>query len=273
MTCAEARLLIYPYVDGELDLSRSLEIEEHLNGCAACASEAAAVRALSAGIGEGAHHYQAPARLENRILAMVRAKSGAAQQRRFSSPRVEWGLIAAAAAVAFVVMLFKGSFLSGGPGADQIAREVVADHVRSLMVDHLTDVISSNQHTVKPWFEGKLDFSPVVEDLTPQGFKLVGGRLDYLGGRPVAAIVYKRRAHVINVFVWPQHEAVEAPVTIETRDGYNVAHWTAAGMTYWAASSLNIQELKEFVADLRRPLPSESPPPANPPSSPGGSSG
>jgi len=261
MTCAEARVLIHPYVDGELDLSRSLEIEEHLGGCAACAAEAAAVRALSAGISEGAHRYEAPARLENRIRAMAGQRGGAAHRQRFALPQVEWGLLAAAAAVALIVILYKGGFFAGGSGSEEIAREVVADHVRSLMVDHLTDVISTDQHTVKPWFEGKLDFSPVVEDLAPQGFKLVGGRLDYLGNRPVAAIVYKRRAHVINVFVWPQPGGGETPVTLESRDGYNLAHWTTGGMTYWAASSLNSDELKEFVADLRQPI--VPAPPAN----------
>jgi anti-sigma factor RsiW len=257
MTCETARLLIHPYIDGELDLSRSLELEEHLRGCAACAAEVSAVRALSTGIGEAARYYEIPAALEGKIRAMAGKKPSASRVAESVLPSSGWGLIAAAASVAFIVIILKGTFLTGsltGPrGSGDLAREVVADHVRSLMAGHLTDVISSNQHTVKPWFEGKLDFSPVVEDLSAQGFALVGGRLDYLDGHPVAAIVYRRHAHVINLFVWAQPNATEASLTTTTRDGYNLAHWSDAGMTYWAASSVNLAELREFVADLRKP--------------------
>lgn len=250
MTCETARLLIHPYVDGELDLSRSLELEEHLRGCPECTAEVSAVRALSSGIREGAQYFEVPAALEGKIRAMAAKKSDRPRRLESVMPFSGWGLIAAAAVVAFVVILFKGT-LHVGPGVtDDLAGEVVADHVRSLMVNHLTDVLSSNQHTVKPWFEGKLDFSPAVADLTAQGFNLVGGRLDYLDGHPVAAIVYKRHAHFINLFVWPQAGAEETAVTTEMRDGYNLAHWTTNGMTYWAASSVNLAELEEFVAEL-----------------------
>jgi anti-sigma factor RsiW len=253
VTCETARILIHPYVDGELDLSRSLELEEHLRGCAVCAAEASAVRTLSTGIGEAARYYEIPAALEGKIREMAGEKPSARRAGESVLPSSGWGLIAAAAAVAFIVILLKGTFLTGPGGSGDLAREVVADHVRSLMAGHLTDVISSNQHTVKPWFEGKLDFSPVVEDLSAQGFALVGGRLDYLDGHPVAAIVYRRHAHVINLFVWAQPNAAEASLTTKTRDGYNLAHWSDAGMTYWAASSVNLAELREFVADLRKP--------------------
>jgi anti-sigma factor RsiW len=265
MSCEEARPLLHAYIDGELDLSGSLAIEEHLRTCTVCSGGVAAVRALSEGIVETALRYQAPARLEDRVRAMAQAPRNAAARRRRSLPLVEWGVVALAAGVAFVAILLKGGngLLFHSARTDRIAQEVVADHVRSLMVNHLTDVLSSNQHTVKPWFEGKLDFSPTVVDLTPQGFKLVGGRLDYLGGRPVAAIVYQRRAHPINVFVWPYSSAPDTDIKLETSDGYNLAHWNDAGMTYWAASSLNLDELGQFVADLRRPV---SPPPASVPS-------
>jgi anti-sigma factor RsiW len=138
------------------------------------------------------------------------------------------------------------------PGADErIAREVVAAHVRSLMADHLMDIASSDQHTVKPWVDGKLDFAPPVADLAAQGYPLAGGRLDYLGGRGVMALVYRRHAHVINLFVWPQTSGADSGVRSDSSQGYNVAHFTRAGMTFWAVTDLNPEEFKAFVGLVR----------------------
>ena len=124
---------------------------------------------------------------------------------------------------------------------------VLDAHVRALLTDHLTDVLSSDHHTVKPWFAGKLDFSPTVDDLASQGYALAGGRLDYLDGRPVAALVYQHQRHIINLFSWPVPQAGDTPAAVEVRQGYNQIHWMQGGMTYWAVSDLNVDELHAFV--------------------------
>jgi anti-sigma factor RsiW len=136
---------------------------------------------------------------------------------------------------------------AGVTAEDRLAELVVASHVRALQATHLTDVASSDRHTVKPWFRGKLDFSPQVPDLTAQGYVLSGGRLDYLTDRPVAALVYLRRSHVINLFLWPTGEAGESPTLAQSRLGFNIRHWRRAGMAFWVVSDLNDQELDEFV--------------------------
>ena len=162
-----------------------------------------------------------------------------------------WGRMAAA--LAFATLLGLGFGLAWlQPGAEErLAREVVDGHVRSLMADHLMDIASSDQHTVKPWIAGKLDFSPPVMDLAAQGYALAGGRLDYLDGRSVMALVYRRHAHVINLFVWPQATDADSGARFDSRQGYNVAHFTRTGMAFWAVSDLNPEEFKAFVGLVR----------------------
>jgi anti-sigma factor RsiW len=137
------------------------------------------------------------------------------------------------------------------PSPEQrLTQELVDDHVRSLQSNHLFDVISTDKHTVKPWFNGKLDFAPPVIDLAQQGYPLVGGRLDFLHGRPVAVMVYSYKLHPINLYVWPGDDAGAVP-HIQERQGYHLAHWSAAGMNYWAITDAGENELDGFIADLR----------------------
>jgi len=161
--------------------------------------------------------------------------------------RIWWPWMSIAATAVLVAMVaWRIGLVASRPSPEELmAQNVLASHVRSLMANHLTDVPSSDQHTVKPWFDGKLDFSPPVKDLSGNGFPLAGGRLDYLDNRPVAALVYQQRKHFINLFIWPSE--VDARQKTLTRQGYNLFHWTPWGMCYWAVSDLNWTELQEFV--------------------------
>ena len=248
MNCAESQQLIHAYLDGELDLVKSLEIEEHLQGCPTCSQIYKNQQTLRTSLNAGSLYFKSPAPLRKNIQAALRqadrSVAGSPAPRRLSW---RW----AAVAVSLVIVMFVAGLavrsLSAPAAADLVAQEVVASHIRSLMPDHLVDVISSDQHTVKPWFSGKLDFSPVVEDLANQGFPLVGGRLDYLDNRPVAALVYRYQQHLINLFSWPAPGASDTPVTMDTRQGYHVAHWIKSNMAYWAISDLNETELQQFA--------------------------
>jgi anti-sigma factor RsiW len=246
MDCELTRELIHPYADRELDLVKSLELEGHLSNCAECAERYENLQALRGAIG-GLYH-EAPTHLQKRIATAVRnANKGERRSQLFS-----WRLISAVASAIVIVILSWSliQLLSGRSASEMLAREVVASHVRSLMADHLADVASSDQHTVKPWFSGKLDFSPPVKDLASEGFPLVGGRLDYLNNRPVAALVYQRRQHYINCFVWPS-DANESEKQ-SSQQGYNLINWARSGMSHWIVSDLNASELRDFAELIRK---------------------
>lgn len=263
MSCKLAQRFVPGYLDGELDLVRTIEMETHLESCGDCARELERLRALRAAMQRSSLSYAAPAGLRERIQSSLPESlpaSPAVEAR--SSPRaggarpalyfLRW---AGAIAVLVVCVAVAWQMLPGvhtPSGDQQLAAEVLADHVRSLEANHLMDVASTDQHTVKPWFDGKLDFSPPVEDLASDGFPLVGGRLDYLQGREVAALVYQRRKHFINVFVWPNGSASSSRTappteTLEPRQGYNILHWTSAGFQFWAVSDVGSEDLKQFV--------------------------
>jgi anti-sigma factor RsiW len=249
LSCQENHELIHAYVDGELDLVKSMEIEEHLKNCHACTETYKGIRSLRAAVGDSTLRFDPTTDFERRLGSALHHESE--PQRR--SPILGWRwIVAGASLIAAVILIwFVAGMFGRQSSGDLVAQEIVSSHVRSLMADHLTDVPSSDRHTVKPWFDGKLDFSPPVKDLSQQGFSLNGGRLDYIGNRPVAALVYQRGQHSINVFVWPSTEVLAVNEKASARQGYNLIRWSNAGMTYWVVSDLSLPELQQFVQLLQ----------------------
>jgi len=248
--CPDRKLLLHCLADGELDAANAFAVEEHVAACEGCKATYETILRTKKVLGGEALHYSAPEALRNNILAQLGDRPSAVRSRpkvsestgwwrRALTPSQGFGLAASCFAVALIV--FSGHFYEPSMLPQ---KEVVSSHVRSLLASHLTDVASTDQHTVKPWFLGKLDFSPPVIDLSDLDFPLTGGRLDYVDGGVVPALVYKRRGHVINVFVWPS--AKSPHVKDGTGDGYNVLSWSGAGFVFVAVSDLNTAELRAF---------------------------
>jgi len=248
MNCNDAKMLIDSYADGELDLVNHVSVETHLDDCASCDHDHRNAVSLKNALSDEVFYYRASADLQAKVKASIRDTNRAS----FLDWLRRWRLLPIVTAAAVLTMLILSAIAILRPGMnrqDLLANEIVSAHVRSLMLDHATDVLSTDQHTVKPWFEGKLDFSPPVVDLAQQGFMLIGGRLDYVGGRPVAALVYQRRQHIINVFIYPSQDASAGGIS--SRQGFNVVRWSKNGMTFWAVSDLNSAELQSFADMLQ----------------------
>lgn len=243
MTCEQTHELIHAYTDGELDLLRNVEVEHHLGECEDCQSQHQDQLYLRSLIKGEAQYFVAPDILKQRV------------KKQIHRPKPQSGTPRWIAAAAVLILALAGVLLWTIPlrshTDELVAQEIVSSHVRSLMIDHLIDVPSSDSHTVKPWFNGKLDFAPEVKDLSAQGFSLIGGRLDYIDNRTVAALVYQRRKHPINLFIWPSSKANE-PERQFSRQGYNVIEWSSSGMCYWAVSDVNNTDLQEFVRLARQ---------------------
>jgi anti-sigma factor RsiW len=247
MNCQQAQPLLELYADGELDAAGMVELEKHVHDCPACSIAWQNARGLKKALKQEALYFPAPTDWRRRLQAELRSQTATGSRWNFLNLKWLTAATSGLAAVCATLLLF---VTLARPSKEQrLTQEVVAGNIRSLMAEHTLDVVSTDQHTVKPWFNGKLDFSPPVRDLATQEFPLAGGRLDYLDGRSVAALVFHRHKHVINLFIWPVKERDALPAAPSPRQGYNVIHWTKTGMTFWAVSDLNEGELREFVQD------------------------
>jgi anti-sigma factor RsiW len=253
MNCAECEVLISALIDGELDAGHVRDVETHVESCSACAEKLAAYGAMRKAMAQAGLKESAPAALRERIEATLPKPSAQViAPRQFFQPsrRTFFGgfavgtAVSAALAASLVLTVFRGD------QEQAIANEVVSAHIRSLQPGHLIDVETSDRHTVKPWFNGKLDVAPPVIDLTAFGFALLGGRLDYVDGEPVASIVYQSRKHVINLFVAQRLGETHAGAETGAIRGYNFRHWSEKGLDFWAVSDVAPPELDEFVQKI-----------------------
>jgi len=265
MTCDEAIKLMDGYLDGELDPITSQAIEQHLRDCGHCDQAYKTHGSLIRAIGNATPYFKASAELRERIQSSLREETtdhpvrngvrGAQvlfhkrrSERRSILSEIPWNWLSLAAAIVLAAVIIL-NVVPGlqRPGTDQfLATQLIASHVRSLMANHLTDVASSDQHTVKPWLDAKLDFAPAVVDLSSDGFPLIGGRLDYLDNRPVAALIYERRKHFINLFVWPAGSNTIGATNAMSHQGYQLLHWVDSDFNYWAVSDVNSNDLQTF---------------------------
>jgi anti-sigma factor (TIGR02949 family) len=252
VACVNSEQILHAYFDGELDLVRSVELEEHLKTCPDCSRELRDQHAMRQSLRSSNLYERAPESLRTRIHGAlpreVRPKAISRQRRAL----YEWLAVAAALilAVGFGAKVVPN--IGGRGQANALVEEIAASHIRSLQPGHLFDVQSTDQHTVKPWFDGKLDFAPPVTDFASQGFPLVGGRLDYLDGRDVAALVYQRNKHLINVFIWPEQSTKAQLPAVQSIQGYNLIYWQHDSMNFCAVSDLNGAELGQLAQLLKR---------------------
>jgi anti-sigma factor RsiW len=242
MTCDEAEILLHALVDGELDAGHISEVEAHVATCPRCTAELATIREMHEAIARADLKFTAPPLLRRRIEALLpQPQATTAPSRRSLLKGFAMGsAVSALAATGLVAIVLTKD------DQQRIESEVVSAHLRSLQAGHLTDVISTDQHTVKPWFNGKLDVSPPVIDLTAQGFTLIGGRLDYVDARAIGAVVYRRRQHVINLFVAQTATTERRAARTDTIQGFNIRRWGERGLNFWAVSDIGADELNEF---------------------------
>ena len=248
MTCDEAEVLLHALLDGELDAGHAREVEAHVAGCARCAAQLRTFRDMKQAMAAADLRYAAPAALRQRLDAALPAPRFAPSRRAMLKGFALGTALSAAAAASFVFVMVRTD-------EDQrILGDIVSAHLRSLQAEHLTDVLSSDQHTVKPWFNGRLDVAPPVVDLTAQGFTLLGGRLDYIDGKTVAAIVYRRRVHVINLFVAMGTSLDHGDLRNDKVQGFNIRRWMQQGMSLAAIRDINVEELQEFTGKFEAAL-------------------
>ena len=246
MNCTEARALEPFYDDGALDAATAAAYDAHLRGCATCRAGHAEALAFGQVLKRDLQRYRAPLELRTGIRTLVAPARGAANLRYLARG---WNPVALAASLALSVAL--SSTLTAeyvaAPNDSRVVEDVVSSHVRSLMGDHLIDVASSDRHTVRPWFLGKVDAAPPAVDLAAAGFPLIGGRLDYVDRRPCAVLVYRHDKHIINLMVWTNESGEPEGTEAYTRQGYNLLRFAQGDLTFWAISDLERGELADFV--------------------------
>ena len=249
MNCGESEILLNALIDGELDAGHARDVEQHVAACSACAEVLTEFREVHDAVSGAGLKMTAPAHLRSRIeKALPLPSARVIAPRKFFQPsrRTFFGGFAVGTALSAALAASLVLTVVGTDQQQTIANEVVSAHIRSLQAGHLMDVETSDQHTVKPWFNGRLDVAPPVIDLTAQGFRLLGGRLDYIDGEPVASVVYQRRKHIINLFVARRLGASQASARLEAIQGYNVRNWSESGLDFWAVSDIAPDELNEF---------------------------
>jgi anti-sigma factor RsiW len=250
-TCTrEKAILLHGMLDDELDAANVMLFEEHLKGCSLCRDEYARQKAIRDSLRAPDVAYKAPASLRDRLDALIPDEAPVASARQNVKPlrslRSRWWVGGASLALAAGLALFIALPQTQN---DSLQQQLVDSHVRSMLADHLIDVVSSDHHTVKPWFNGKVPVAPEAVNLASAGFPLAGGRLDYVNRRTVAAVVYRHGGHVVNLYVWPSPNDKDAATQISSRQGYNLLHWVQAGTTFWVVSDAAVPELQEFVSD------------------------
>jgi mycothiol system anti-sigma-R factor len=251
MGCELPRTTVHGYLDGELDAVRAAEFERHLEHCPECVAALESQESLRSSLQRAQLYEKASAQLRQKVLASLRPAEPVSISSRRRPGVAQWLAVAAV----LLLLLYSGwRFLPGlGEKNNQtvLAAQIVDAHLRSLEPNHLNDVVSTDQHTVKPWFDGKLDFAPPVQDFADDGFPLAGGRLDVVGGRTVAALVYGRRKHFVNVFVWPTRDSDTSPRS-GSQQGYHWITWQKNGMAFWAVSDVAPSDLDDLQRLLSR---------------------
>lgn len=244
MNCHAVKDLLHAYLDEELDTATTGEVKQHLRTCPACSQAYTSLRALQQVLHTNNLSLPAPASLRERVQLAVYQED----QVPFFQRSVRFWLSALVAILVLTVLIFTQFFASSS--YNTLTQQVLASHIHALQQKHLVDVSSSDQHAIKPWFDGKLAYSPPIVDLAAEGFPLVGGRLDYLDRQSVATLVYQHNQHVITLFLWPA-QGTEG-ITLQTLQGYHLCSWTRSGMTYWATSDVDISQLHQFVILLQQ---------------------
>lgn len=248
--CPERTLSLHALADGELDGIHSAAVEAHLRGCPACAGEFDRIVAVRAVLSNDDLRHGIPVDLYSRIVALVDAEINLMSLNTGVSPsRPIWSWIGGGAvgALAASLALLIATPQVATPGLED---ELIASHVRSLLAAHLVDVKTSNRHIVKPWFNGRIDFAPPVVDLATSGFPLVGGRLDYIGGKVIPALVYQHRLHRMNLFIRPAPDSAVLKARFDRRDGYGLMHWRMDGLDYWIVSDVEQVDFETFQTEF-----------------------